>query len=961
MPRVESDSAGTSAHARAPQLNVPTVTLPKGGGAIRGIGEKFGANPVTGTGSLTVPIAISPGRAGFQPDLTLSYDSGSGNGPFGVGWSLSTSSISRKTDKGVPRYGAAEAPDVFVFAGAEDLVPGLRRRDQGWEPDELERATSSGTYRVRRYRPRVERAFVRIEQWTNVADESDVMWRTISRDNLTTWYGRTAESRIADPRDTARIFSWLICESYDDLGNAARYEYTSEDSAGIDDLLLHERNRTPEVRSANRYLKRIHYGNRTPRRADEDLAARADWLFEVVFDYGEHGVDTPSSVEDGASPVRPDPFSTYRAGFEIRTYRLCRRVLMFHHFAEELRAVDYLVRSTDFGYSARAIGSFITSVTQSGYIRRDDGTYARQSLPPLELNYSEALVQDAVFELSVDSLRNLPYGADGTQYRWADLDGEGASGILTEQASAWFYKRNLSAAAGGSSTALARPAHFGAVETSRDAPPGSGEPRAGRQLLDLSGDGQIDLVALAGPGAGFFERTHEESWDAFVLFDTPLNVAWDSPNVRLVDLTGDGLADVLVADGDALTWYPSRGEEGFGAPSIVRQAMSEEDGPRLLLDDGTQSMFLADMSGDGLADFVRIRNGEVCYWPNLGYGRFGAKVAMDNAPWFDVVDQFDERRIRLADIDGSGVTDIIYVGGDGVRLYFNQSGNGWSAARRLEQFPAVDNLSTIDAVDLLGNGTACLVWSSRLSADAPRAMRYIDLMGGEKPHLLTSIDNGLGVVTEVRYASSTKFYLADKLAGRPWIARLPFPVHVVERVDVQDRISRNRFVTRYTYRHGLFDGVEREFRGFGFVEQRDTEEFAVLAGEGVSTNASNVDGASHVPPVVTKTWYHLGVHRRGAEISQLYQHEYLQRRGAARRRTRGAAAPGYRAAPEPDGRGRARGLSRAEGRGAAPGSVCRGWQRPGRAPLQRDGTEPCGRSRPASRRQRVRGLLYSRA
>ena len=34
---------------------LPTLTLPKGGGAIRGIGEKFAANPVTGTGSMSVP------------------------------------------------------------------------------------------------------------------------------------------------------------------------------------------------------------------------------------------------------------------------------------------------------------------------------------------------------------------------------------------------------------------------------------------------------------------------------------------------------------------------------------------------------------------------------------------------------------------------------------------------------------------------------------------------------------------------------------------------------------------------------------------------------------------------------------------------------------------------------------------------------------------------------------------
>src|SRR5262252_9369296 len=77
-------------------LAPPTVSLPTGGGAIRGMGEKFAANPVTGTGSITVPIVTSPGRSGFGPQLGLSYDSASGNGPFGVGWHLSLPSITRK-------------------------------------------------------------------------------------------------------------------------------------------------------------------------------------------------------------------------------------------------------------------------------------------------------------------------------------------------------------------------------------------------------------------------------------------------------------------------------------------------------------------------------------------------------------------------------------------------------------------------------------------------------------------------------------------------------------------------------------------------------------------------------------------------------------------------------------------------------------------------------------------------
>src|SRR6185312_6465150 len=109
----------------------PSINLPKGGGAIRGIGEKFAANPVTGTGSMTLPIATSPGRSGFGPQLSLSYDSGSGNGPFGFGWSLSLPSITRKTDKGLPRYDDANESDVFILSGAEDLVPELSKDSNG--------------------------------------------------------------------------------------------------------------------------------------------------------------------------------------------------------------------------------------------------------------------------------------------------------------------------------------------------------------------------------------------------------------------------------------------------------------------------------------------------------------------------------------------------------------------------------------------------------------------------------------------------------------------------------------------------------------------------------------------------------------------------------------------------------------------------------------------------------------
>src|ERR1700738_2933912 len=88
----------------ASEFKAPTISLPQGGGAIRGIDEKFAANPVTGAGALTVPIVTSKGRSGFVPQLSLSYDSSGSNGPIGFGWDLSLPSITRNTDKGPPRY-----------------------------------------------------------------------------------------------------------------------------------------------------------------------------------------------------------------------------------------------------------------------------------------------------------------------------------------------------------------------------------------------------------------------------------------------------------------------------------------------------------------------------------------------------------------------------------------------------------------------------------------------------------------------------------------------------------------------------------------------------------------------------------------------------------------------------------------------------------------------------------------
>ncbi len=899
---------------------LPARSLPKGGGAIRGIGEKFSTNPVTGTGSLSVPIATSPGRAGFELNLELSYDSGAGNGPFGIGWRLSTPSITRKTDKGLPQYLDGKKSDTIVLSGAEDLVPVPTPEDAG-----------DVDHDVQRYRPRVEGLFARIERWTRTSD-GDVHWRATTRDNVLNIYGRTPDARIADPRPKrkdlskhpavgrdARVFSWLLEETRDDRGNVARYQYKAEDGAGVEPRLSEMSrfridDKSALVRddagnpifeaTAQRYLERIQYGNRTAVGRNEPVPTESEaWLFEVVFDYGEFAAPDeedphatraprPESLDpneplaiEGDSPwdVRSDPFSTYRAGFEVRTYRLCRRALMFHRFSAGTHGLDIspcLVRSTDFRYEQGPLLSYLEAVTQAGYLwKTTDNEFERATLPSLSLGYAKPPenFDQTLQSIDRDSLEGIPSGVDGSFHQWADFDSEGIPGVLTVQPHSWYYKRNK----GGGQ--LAPPRELRSV-------PSPAELGSGALLTDLTGGGQLDLVKYSPPRPGYFTRTQEGGWQPFATFAALPNIDWNDPNLRFLDINDDGHLDVLITEHNAIVLYRSRGKEGFEPAVFARKPRDENQGPAVVFADGTETFFLADMSGDGLVDIARIRNGEVCYWPILGHRegeiRIGRKVTFENSPRFDAPDQFDPKRIRFADIDGSGTSDILYLARDGVAIYLNQSGNALSERKLISSLPPVDSASSLSVVDLLGQGSSCLVWSSPLPAHRTRPLTYVDPLGTmpegqHKPHILTSIINNLGAETRIAYAPSTKFYLEDRAKGRPWLTRLAFPVQLVERIERVDHVNRSRLVTRFAYHHGYFDGYEREFRGFACVEQWDAESFGGEKGRGLFPElpygVDADDEALNLPPVRTVTWFHTGAWLERERLERDLAKEYYDK------------------------------------------------------------------------------------
>jgi hypothetical protein len=136
-------------------------------------------------------------------------------------------------------------------------------------------------------------------------------------------------------------------------------------------------------------------------------------MFTVVFDYGDHRNTAPTPVPDRAWPVRADPFSSHRSRFEVRSYRLCRRVLVFHTFPDQPEVgTDCLVRSTDLDYAEptqpddpRTPGySQLASVTQRCYRRRATGGYDNRGFPPVTFRYSLAIIDRTVRQLDPDQV-----------------------------------------------------------------------------------------------------------------------------------------------------------------------------------------------------------------------------------------------------------------------------------------------------------------------------------------------------------------------------------------------------------------------------------------------------------------------------------------------------------------------------------------------------------------------------
>src|SRR5262249_40913897 len=175
---------------------------------------------------------------------------------------------------------------------------------------------------------------------------------------------------------------------------------------------------------------------------------------------------------------------------------------------------------------------------------------------------------------------------------------------------------------------------------------------------------------------------------------------------------------------------------------------------------------LADMTGDGLQDMVTIDAGSVSYWPYLGRGKWGRRVKMMGRIRFPDTARvggigFDPKRLLLGDVDGDGVADMAYVESGRVTLWLNRAGNGWSDPIVVNGTPPLSDVDSVRLVDMLGTGTSGILWTYDKRSFGDSSYKFLDLTGGIKPYLLCDQNNHRGARTHMEYAPSTRFRVAD--------------------------------------------------------------------------------------------------------------------------------------------------------------------------------------------------------
>lgn len=634
------------------------VNLPEGPGSLDGIGDNAEVDPNMALMRYSVPVRLPDGFGGTTPSLALAYNSGSGSGPVGIGWSLDLPAIERTSVYGLPEY---DLDDEFATASGEFLVrvaPG-----------------NPATYRAR-----FERGFVRY-RWHDQDGGGGGFWTAESPDGTISYFGA---DRDQNPIETSRltgpggVFRYHLVDTVDPLGHHAHYEYEQLGTALL--------------------ISSIEY-------AFVDGAP----LFEVAFEY-EARPDFLSDCRPGFNSRlehRLASVAVVAEGVEMRRYAIeYEDSASSGGFSRVARVVTLGVGGAEypidftFDYS-QALGATCTGdgcsapyLVNMGSLGVDvaagTGTLADlngDALPDFvntaesgahEIFFNRLIpTDDGSFEHRFDGPvasgvgTGSAFGLRSPYVQVLDVNGDGFSDLLNAQSAQ--VLPNYGGGDWGEPYALVPGTVDDLPDFGDEFTFGDNE-LAHVRFIDFDSDRRIDVIKAETESE---TTVYRNTGDGAFLQATGVGVIGTTfaAGLELADVNGDGLQDpTRVLDGE-VSWKLNLGRGRWssgwiaatGSPSFTETELAQVE--------------LDDLNGDALDDLVLVSGQSVRYWLNRAGTGFDTERVLDGRTIAGIPERTSSTTVLLADMNGNGSSDVVWIDASGSVTY-------------LEIFPLRPNLLT---------------------------------------------------------------------------------------------------------------------------------------------------------------------------------------------------------------------------------------------------------------------------
>jgi hypothetical protein len=599
----------TTAHAQDKSGVKPQViSLPTGPGSLEGLGENFEPDLSTGTSSYPVKFTAAPGRVGFQPEISLNYNGGNANGPWGMGWELSIPSIQRRTEEGLPSYD--DGQDTFIFHNGEKLV-----------------RLTNGDYRFEN-----ESSFMRFRRLEGGG------WEAHTPDGMRYLFGETENARVDNAQG---IFRWELERMIDTHGNELRYQYLhdggyvypreirynfGQNTGGgeVYNAVVFNYEPRPDTYTDRRSGSPIRVGLRG---TDIQMWALGKLVRSYAFAYEPERSTGKYSLLIGVTQVGDDGTSTLPPHtFTYTQFDATQHAVVTMQNPPPVALTNRDAELVDINADGLPDVVYTPENGQHRfYLNRGGGRW--QAEPVLPTNSP------------AERLSN-------PNVRMADVNGDGRVDLLikagiTADAPFYYYSNN-----GGAEWTQGDKVDFGPS-------PAFDLNDPNMQLIDFNNDHRIDVGLTVG-GRLKIWLARASGWSREADFDVPAPAAggaarFDDPKIKVVDMSGDGIQDLaLVRDGQVVLWeHNGNGNYEEGQPIL---------NPPTGVGANEVALQMDDLNNDGQGDLVMAGNRTVTYWLSLGNGSLSDPIVLQNTPAYNAADT----AVRLADIDGDGASELVF-------------------------------------------------------------------------------------------------------------------------------------------------------------------------------------------------------------------------------------------------------------------------------------------------------------